>query len=81
MMLEGRGSLTAELHKEQHESTTLLDMHKLHYSGFCKAAQYTTPLGYFRKADTAAWNPQVEQTPLTFKCNAVDITKHLYLNI
>lgn len=35
VMLEGQGSLTAELHKEQHESThklgtMLLDMHRLH---------------------------------------------------
>lgn len=73
-------SLTEELHKEQHEGTMLLDKHKLHYSGFCMAAQYTL-LAYHRKANTAAWNPQVKQIPLNLKYNPLDTTKHLYLNI
>ena len=40
IMLEGQGSLTVELHKEQHESTNklgtmLLDMHKLPTHRLC----------------------------------------------
>lgn len=76
-------SLTAELHKEQHESTIKAPGRAKSCIILVFGQQHSTLLTGLpqESKDTGAWNPQVEQMPLTFKCNPVNIMKHSHLNI